>query len=58
MTPFKCKMCGGDVEPNAGQAYGTCSHCGTIMTLPSATDEQKLAADQGHADARQLLRKL
>jgi tetratricopeptide (TPR) repeat protein/predicted nucleic acid-binding Zn ribbon protein len=35
-------MCGGDIEPNAGQTFGTCDHCGTTMTLPRASDEQKV----------------
>ena len=49
MLLFKCKMCGGDVEPaivpttgQANGAYGTCGHCGTTMTLPRASDEQKV----------------
>ncbi len=40
MVLLKCKMCGGDIEADAAQTYGTCSHCGSTMTLPRAADEQ------------------
>jgi len=33
-------MCGGDIETQANQTYGTCSHCGNIITLPKVNDEQ------------------
>ena len=42
MTPFKCKLCGGDIVAEAGQAHGKCDSCGTATTLPRASDEQKI----------------
>lgn len=41
MALLKCKMCGGDIEATSSQTYGTCDHCGSTMTLPKASDEQK-----------------
>lgn len=41
MIVFKCKMCGGDVEPNPDRTVGTCQYCGSAMTLPKQADEQK-----------------
>ncbi len=41
MTILKCKMCGGDIEINSDQTYGTCESCGSTMTLPKAADERK-----------------
>jgi len=42
MTPFKCKLCGGDIVAEAGQPFGKCDSCGTTTTLPKASDEQKM----------------
>ena len=39
---IKCKMCGGDVEFEAGATYGTCQYCGITSTIPKADDESKL----------------
>ena len=41
MTVLKCKLCGGDVEAQAGGSLGTCSHCGSVMTLPRVSDERR-----------------
>ena len=39
---FKCKMCGGDIEPIEGTNTGKCLYCKSIMTLPSSNDERIL----------------
>jgi len=41
MTLLKCKMCGGDIELSSDKTYGTCDSCGSTVTLPKASDEQK-----------------
>ncbi|GHS93219.1 hypothetical protein AGMMS50276_03060 [Synergistales bacterium] len=41
MIALKCKMCGGDIQANADQNYGTCDSCGGVMTLPNASDERR-----------------
>lgn len=39
---IKCKMCGGDINFNPGDTYGTCEYCGSTSTIPQADDEGKL----------------
>ena len=39
MALFKCKMCGGNIEFNPGDAVGTCDSCGSVQTLPKGNDE-------------------
>lgn len=34
-------MCGGELEVNQAVTVGVCQSCGSTMTLPKATDEQK-----------------
>ena len=41
MTIIKCKMCGGDIQRSEDQAYGTCDSCGSTMTFPKVSDEQR-----------------
>ncbi|MDR1643722.1 MAG: hypothetical protein LBT59_28845 [Clostridiales bacterium] len=38
---FKCKMCGGDLIPEAGKSFGICDSCGTQQTLPNASDDRR-----------------
>jgi len=40
MAVLKCKMCGGDIQAADGAAYGTCESCGTMSTLPKASEEK------------------
>lgn len=40
MALWKCKMCGGDLEADANKSYGTCSFCGSTMTLPRGNEER------------------
>ena len=42
MTIIKCKMCGGDIQRSEDQAYGTCDSCGSTMTFPRVSDEQRV----------------
>lgn len=42
MAILKCKMCGGDILLNEDKTTGTCDHCGSTMTFPRVSDEQKL----------------
>ena len=44
MAVIKCKMCGGDIEISADKTFGTCEYCGSTMTLPKVSDDQRAAA--------------
>ena len=44
MAVIKCKMCGGEMEISADKTFGTCEYCGSTMTLPKVSDEQRAAA--------------
>ncbi|MDR0874923.1 MAG: DUF6273 domain-containing protein [Clostridiales Family XIII bacterium] len=41
MAILKCKMCGGDIEVQENQTYGTCDSCGSTMTLPNVADDKR-----------------
>lgn len=41
---IKCKMCGGDVVLSKDKTFGTCEYCGSTMTFPKISDEQRAAA--------------
>ena len=43
MAILKCKMCGGDIALNEEKTFYTCESCGTSMTLPKVSDEQRAA---------------
>ena len=43
MAIIKCKMCGGDMVLNEEKTFGTCEYCGSTMTLPKVSDEQRAA---------------
>ena len=43
MPILKCKMCGGDIVLDEEKSIYTCEFCGTSMTLPKVSDEQKAA---------------
>ena len=43
MAIIKCKMCGGDIELNEEKTFGTCEYCGSTMTLPKVSDDQRAA---------------
>ena len=43
MAIIKCKMCGGDMEISADKTFGTCEYCGSTMTLPKVSDEQRFS---------------
>ncbi len=44
MPIIKCKMCGGDIQLAEDKTFGTCEYCGSVMTLPKVSDEQRAAA--------------
>ena len=44
MTIIKCKMCGGDIQLADDKTFGTCEYCGSTMTFPKVSDEQRAAA--------------
>ena len=44
MAVIKCKNCGGDMEISADKTFGTCEYCGSTMTLPKVSDDQRAAA--------------
>lgn len=37
---FKCKMCGGDIEPIKNTNTGKCIYCKSVMTLPNLDSEK------------------
>lgn len=41
MVVYKCKMCGGSLEPVQSETVCRCGYCGTVQTLPQ-TDNEKL----------------
>ena len=41
MAILKCKMCGGDIILNEEKTFGTCKYCGSTMTLPKVSDDQR-----------------
>ena len=43
MAVLKCKMCGGDIVVNEEKTYGMCDYCGSTMTLPKVSDDQRAA---------------
>lgn len=43
MAVIKCKMCGGDIKLSQDKTFGTCESCGSVMTLPKVSDEQRAA---------------
>ena len=42
MAIIKCKMCGGDIVLSEDKTCGTCEYCGSTMTFPKVSDEQRL----------------
>ena len=42
MAIIKCKMCGGDLNIEAGMTVAECEYCGTRQTVPMADNEKKL----------------
>ena len=44
MPIIKCKMCGGDIQLAEDKTFGTCEYCGSTMTLPKVSDDQRAAA--------------
>ena len=44
MAIIKCKMCGGDITVAEDKTFGTCEYCGSTMTFPKVSDEQRAAA--------------
>ena len=43
MAIIKCKMCGGDIVLDEEKTFGTCEYCGSVMTLPKVSDDQRAA---------------
>ena len=43
MAIIKCKMCGGDIVLNEDKMIGICDYCGSTMTLPKVSDDQRAA---------------
>ena len=43
MAILKCKMCGGDIVVNDEKTFGTCDYCGSTMTFPKVSDDQRAA---------------
>ena len=42
MAFIKCKICGGDVEAIQGATWGTCDYCGSRVTFPKDSTEQRV----------------
>ena len=43
MALIKCKVCGGDIQISENSPFGICKYCGSAMTLPKISDEQRTA---------------
>lgn len=41
---IKCNICGGDVAVSADKTFATCEYCGSTVTVPRVSDEQRAAA--------------
>ena len=41
MITFKCKMCGGDLNPEENATTCECEYCGSVQTIPTADNEKK-----------------
>ena len=41
---IKCNICGGDVTLSADKTFATCEYCGSTVTVPRVSDEQRAAA--------------
>ena len=41
---IKCNICGGDVTLSADKTFATCEYCGSTITVPKVSDEQRAAA--------------
>ena len=39
---YRCKMCGGDLQIEAGSSVCVCEYCGTKQTVPSTDSEKKI----------------
>lgn len=42
MVILKCKMCGGDLDIEAGVVVADCEYCGTKQTIPNVDNEKKM----------------
>ena len=42
MAVYKCKMCGGTLEVQAGMSVCECEYCGSVQTVPQLDDEKKI----------------
>ena len=42
MAIIRCKMCGGDLEVEAGSTVCECEYCGSKQTIPMADNEKKM----------------
>ena len=43
MPIIKCKMCGGDITLNEEKTKGMCEYCGSTMTIPKVSEDQRAA---------------
>lgn len=37
---YKCKICGGEIQPNEDGRIGKCLYCGAVQTLPKEKDDK------------------
>lgn len=37
---YKCKICGGEIQPNEDGRIGKCLYCGAVQTLPKEIDDK------------------
>ena len=44
MAIINCKNCGGNIALSEDRTFGTCDFCGSTMTFPKVSDEQRAAA--------------
>ena len=41
MAVLRCKMCGGDLNIEAGSTVCECEYCGSKQTIPTVDNEKK-----------------
>lgn len=41
---INCNICGGDVALSANKTFATCEYCGSTITVPKVSSEQRAAA--------------
>lgn len=54
MANVRCKMCGGNLNVEAGQQTVECEYCGSLQTVPTQIDNEKILNLHNRANALRL----